>query len=118
MQIVREIPRNREIILTLGLVILIQLFIAVINEGFAVAEDEKHKQQLERFVKRSQAKTEAPSWMDKMNPYNYVKARPKALAPGTLPANLALPLRKAVVRDLANDGSEVVRFACLVRICS
>ena len=56
--------------------------------------------------------------MDKMNPYNYVKARPKALASGTLPANLALPLRKAVVRDLAYDGSEVACIACMVRICS
>ena len=37
-----------------GYFILINLFIAVLNENFAVAEAEKHRQQLQAFVDRNE----------------------------------------------------------------
>lgn len=70
------------------------MFIAVINEGFEVAEEEKQKQQLERFVKRSKAQSPTPTWMEKLNPYNHVKARAVDVNTGVLASTLTLPMRK------------------------
>jgi hypothetical protein len=44
------------------------MFIAVINENFAVAEEQKRKQQLEAFVNRNEPQAVAVSWFSKLNP--------------------------------------------------
>lgn len=71
--------------------ILLQMFIAVINEGFAIAENEKHKAQMQAFVERSQPQAPTANWVSRINPYRFMKARPGILTVDNLPTNLALP---------------------------
>lgn len=79
------------------------MFIAVINEGFAIAEEEKHKAQMQAFVRQSEPHEATVNWVSRLNPYRYVKARPKAVSAGNLPSNLVLPLGKATIRDFMSD---------------
>lgn len=67
------------------------MFIAVINEGFAVAEEEKHKEQMQAFVKQSQPQAPTVNWISLINPYRFLKARPGILTINNLPTNLTLP---------------------------
>jgi hypothetical protein len=55
-------------------VILLQLFIAVINEGFAIAEEEKQKAQMTAYLKRYQPQ-QPVTWVSRWNPYRFVKNR-------------------------------------------
>jgi len=88
-------------------VILLQLFIAVIQENFSVAEELKKKQQIEAFIKKTQPKSSHSSWLDRWNPYRLLKGKPKAIAVQNLPPNLVLPLKKSIVRDFADAGASV-----------
>lgn len=76
------------------------MFIAVISEGFAVAEEQKLKEQVRALVNRSSPQMRLTQWYSKLNPYKYQKPKPKLIAVGNLPANMMLPMRKSVVRDL------------------
>jgi hypothetical protein len=71
------------------------MFIAVINEGFAIAEEEKHKQQMQAFVKQTQPQAPTVNWITRINPYRFIKARPGILTIDNLPTNLALPAGQA-----------------------
>ena len=75
------------------------MFIAVINEGFEIAEEEKQRAQVDAFVKRTEPEKPTASWVSRLNPYRFVKARPKVVSVDNLPANLVLPLGKATMRD-------------------
>ncbi|GAA5981675.1 hypothetical protein JCM10908_004562 [Rhodotorula pacifica] len=57
--------------------ILCNMFIAVINENFAIADEEKRARQIAAFVDRSQASTVAPiaSWFRRFDPYTYATTR-------------------------------------------
>ncbi len=62
--------------------IVLQMFIAVINENFSVAEHEKRQQQLEQYLRRNEPQT--PSFtarlLNKLSPYRYLKRRNAAHA--------------------------------------
>lgn len=68
------------------------MFIAVINEGFAVAEEEKQKAQMQAFIKHSEPQSPTASWIKRLNPYHYVKARPRAVTADNMRPAFALPL--------------------------
>lgn len=78
---------------------MLQMYIAVINENFEVAEEQKRSQQIKAFVSRTAPTSSALNWMEKWNPYQFVKADPKSVAVDVLPSNLVLPLQKAIVQD-------------------
>lgn len=80
-------------------VILVQLFIAVINENFHVAEETKREQQVADHYANTQTTAGRFAWLSKLNPYKYTKANPKAVAVENLPSNLVLPLRKAIIQN-------------------
>lgn len=82
-------------LLIFGLVILIQLFIAVINENFEVAEEKKREQQVAEHLANAQTSAGRFAWL---NPYKYTKSNPKAVVVESLPSNLVLPMQKAVVQ--------------------
>ncbi|OCF54943.1 high-affinity cell membrane calcium channel [Kwoniella mangroviensis CBS 10435] len=82
--------------------ILVQLFIAVINENFAVAEEQKRKQQVEAFIRRAEPQSAHISWIDRLNPYRLMSARHNAVKVGTLPPNLVLPLRQNIGADVGS----------------
>ncbi|KAL8283193.1 hypothetical protein RQP46_005971 [Phenoliferia psychrophenolica] len=79
--------------------ILISMFIAVINENFAIAEEEKHKQQMQMYIDQNAPETGAQNWVRRVNPYNYLAARPKAVSVENMPSTLVLPMKKAVVKE-------------------
>jgi hypothetical protein len=67
-------------------------------ENFDIAEEEKRKQQIEAFVKRSQPKSMHSSFVERFNAYRFFKGKPKAISVN-LPPQLVLPLKKSIVRD-------------------
>ncbi|KAM0754891.1 hypothetical protein T439DRAFT_283840 [Meredithblackwellia eburnea MCA 4105] len=79
--------------------IMINMFIAVINENFAIAEELKMQQQVEAFVKRSEPSAVEETWIRRFNPYHYLTPRPKAVSVENMPSNLVLPMKKAVVQE-------------------
>jgi voltage-dependent calcium channel len=89
-------------------VILIQLFIAVINENFDVAEEKKREQQVAEHYANTQTSTGRFAWISKLNPYKYTKSNPKAIVVENLPSNLVLPLRKAIIQNkrIRRQGTE------------
>lgn len=80
-------------------VIMLQMFIAVINENFDVAEEAKKGRQASHYwASQRQEKTQV-SWMKKLNPYRWFSPAPKAIAVDNLPSGLVLPMQKALVQD-------------------
>lgn len=80
-------------------VIMLQMFIAVINENFDVAEEAKKGRQASHYwASQRQEKTQV-SWMKKLNPYRWFAPAPKAIVVDNLPSSLVLPMQKALVQD-------------------
>ncbi|WAR58908.1 hypothetical protein PtB15_10B248 [Puccinia triticina] len=93
--------------------VLLQMFIAVISEGFAVAEEQKKKEQIRALINRSNPQSELPAWFKRLNPYFRPSSNNKlgrnetiTLDADDLPAETVLPGRKSVVRDFLHpkDG--------------
>ena len=80
-------------------VILLQLFIAVINENFDVAEELKRGRQATDYYATQQPVAATPAWLRRLNPYRWFRANPKSIAVENLPSNLILPMQKAVIQD-------------------
>ncbi|EKM51356.1 uncharacterized protein PHACADRAFT_263446 [Phanerochaete carnosa HHB-10118-sp] len=79
--------------------IVLQMFIAVINENFDVAEEQKRSQQASHFWAAQRPQKARAPWIRRMNPYRWFKAKPKAIAVDQLPSNLVLPMQKSLVQD-------------------
>ncbi|GAA5915927.1 hypothetical protein JCM5296_002066 [Sporobolomyces johnsonii] len=62
--------------------ILMNMFIAVINENFAIAEEEKKARQLEAFINRTATPGQnvTSSWFRRLDPYIYSSSRSKPTA--------------------------------------
>ncbi|TKY88115.1 hypothetical protein EX895_002825 [Sporisorium graminicola] len=67
--------------------IVLQMFIAVINENFGVAEHEKRQQQLEQYLRRNEPPplSFTARLLNKLSPYRWLKRRNAALA-GSVPS--------------------------------
>ena len=85
--------------LTMPSDIVLQMFIAVINENFDVAEESKRSRQASHFWASHRPEKARATWVRKLNPYRWFKAKPKALAVEQLPSNLVLPMQKTLVQD-------------------
>jgi len=79
-------------------VIVIQMFIAVINENFQVAEEAKKGQQASNYWATYQAETRKAPWLRRLNPYRWMKANPVKVRVENLPSNLVLPIQKSLVQ--------------------
>ncbi|WVR06351.1 hypothetical protein IAU60_003382 [Kwoniella sp. DSM 27419] len=82
--------------------IVLQMFIAVINENFAIADEQKRKQQIEAFIRKAEPQSAHVSWIDRLNPYRLMKAHHTAVKVGTLPPNLILPFKQNIGVDVGN----------------
>ncbi|KAH9939624.1 Ion transport protein-domain-containing protein [Epithele typhae] len=78
--------------------IVLQMFIAVINENFDVAEESKRSRQASHYWASHRPQQVRAGWLRKLNPYRWLKAQPKAIEV-ELPSNLVLPMQKALVQD-------------------
>lgn len=79
--------------------ILLQMFIAVINEGFAIAEEEKHKAQIRAFAKQNEPPEPSVSWISRLNPYRLFKKRWHGATVDAVSANPIAPFGKATIHD-------------------
>ena len=81
------------------LVIVLQMFIAVINENFEVAEEQKKSKQTSHFYNQQKARHGTVTWLRRLNPYRWIKASPVTVKVDNLPSNLVLPMQKVLVQD-------------------
>ncbi|KAF7794178.1 hypothetical protein EIP86_005309 [Pleurotus ostreatoroseus] len=79
--------------------IVLQMFIAVINENFDVAEEHKRSRQAVHFIAAQRPEKARAPWIRRLNPYRWFQAKPKAIAVDQLPSNLVLPMQKTLVQD-------------------
>ncbi|TFK22492.1 high-affinity cell membrane calcium channel [Coprinopsis marcescibilis] len=87
--------------------IVLQMFIAVINENFEVAEEAKKGAQASNYWSQQQAKKGTISWFRRLNPYRWIKASPVTVKVENLPSNLVLPMQKTLVQDNNLPKAEV-----------
>ena len=81
------------------LVIVLQMFIAVINENFEVAEEQKKGKQTSNFYSQQKARYGTANWLRRLNPYRWIKANPVTVKVDNLPSNLVLPMQKVLIQD-------------------
>ena len=87
-------------------VIILQMFIAVINENFEVAEEQKKGKQASEFYNQQKAQDGTVSWFRNLNPYRWVKANPETAKVANLPSSLVLPMQKTLVQDYSLSRSD------------
>lgn len=75
------------------------MFIAVINENFEVAEEQKKGKQASNYYSQHKARHGTVTWLRRLNPYRWVKANPETAKVSNLPSNLVLPIQKTLVQD-------------------
>lgn len=90
--------------------IVLQMFIAVINENFDVAEEQKRSRQASHFWAAQRPQKARAAWVRRLNPYRWFEAKPKAIAVDQLPSNLVLPMQKSLVQDYAYPIRESISF--------
>ncbi|KAL4071924.1 Ion transport protein-domain-containing protein, partial [Scleroderma citrinum] len=87
--------------------IVLQMFIAVINENFHVAEEaKKDKQASDYWARHQQQQATHSRWTYRLNPYHWLKADPVTVRVENLPSNLILPVRESVVQDYSLSGRD------------
>ncbi|KAF7416082.1 calcium channel protein [Pleurotus ostreatus] len=87
--------------------IMLQMFIAVINENFDVAEEAKRGKQASNYWANHHSTQDAGvAWIHKFNPYRLFKANPVKVKVENLPSNLVLPMQKALVQDYSLPKTE------------
>ncbi|TFK38523.1 high-affinity cell membrane calcium channel [Crucibulum laeve] len=79
--------------------IILQMFIAVINENFEVAEEAKKGKQASKYLAAQKDGEGSAAWLRRFNPYRWVKANPVTVKVENLPQNLVLPMQKTLVQD-------------------
>ncbi|KAJ7872310.1 Ion transport protein-domain-containing protein [Mycena olivaceomarginata] len=80
--------------------IVLQMFIAVINENFDVAEEAKKGKQASNYWAEASRPTAGHiTWLRRLNPYRWIRASPVEVKVEALPANLVLPMQKSLVTD-------------------
>ncbi|CAI2169741.1 19144_t:CDS:10 [Funneliformis geosporum] len=87
--------------------ILLTMFIAVLQENFEIAEEQKHKIQLQTFKRNVDSTEKKDDVIDRWNFYKYFQAKPKALAVESIPSNLILHTQKSRVRDFLTDSDNI-----------
>ncbi len=80
------------------------MFIAVLQENFEIAEEQKHKMQLQTFKRNVDSTEKKDDVIDRWNFYKYFQAKPKTLAVESIPSNLILHTQKSRVRDFLTDS--------------
>ncbi|KAJ6570981.1 Ion transport protein-domain-containing protein [Mycena vulgaris] len=78
--------------------IVLQMFIAVINENFDVAEEAKKGQQATNYWEQQRPQAGHVTWLRRLNPYRWIRASPVEVKVEVLPANLVLPMQKSLVQ--------------------
>ena len=94
-----------------SIVIILQIFIAVINENFEVAEEQKKSKQTSDFYSQQKSRQGTAAWLRCLNPYRWIKANPVTVKVDNLPSNLVLPMQKVLIQDDFLSKSDAVKAA-------
>ncbi|KAJ7112947.1 Ion transport protein-domain-containing protein [Mycena epipterygia] len=86
--------------------IVLQMFIAVINENFDVAEEAKKGKQASNYWELHRPQEGHVTWLRRLNPYRWIRASPVEVKVEALPANLILPMQKSLVQDYSVPRSD------------
>ncbi|KAI6001926.1 Ion transport protein-domain-containing protein [Pisolithus albus] len=88
--------------------IVLQMFIAVINENFSVAEEAKKEKQASNYWARHRSQPEVTHsrWIRRLNPYRWFRADPITVKVENLPSTLVLPMRESVVQGYSPPPEE------------
>ncbi|KAG9307249.1 hypothetical protein G9A89_017077 [Geosiphon pyriformis] len=89
--------------------VLLNMFIAVVQENFETAEEEKRKQQVKAFLRKAGPKVKQEDIIDSWNVYRFFKAKPKSLAVENIPSSLILSTQKSRVRDFLNEDNIIMQ---------
>ncbi|RCH83217.1 calcium channel protein, partial [Rhizopus stolonifer] len=86
--------------------VLVNLFIAVLMENFEIAEDDKRKNQVQNFMKKTENELEKKTVVSRWNIYRYFKPQAKGLDIKNIPGNLVLSVQKSIVREFMNEATD------------
>lgn len=67
-----------------------------------MAEEQKRKEQIESFIRKTEPASAHVSWVERWNPYRLIKGRHKAVKIDTVPQNLILPLKQSIGADVGD----------------
>ncbi|KAJ3847312.1 Ion transport protein-domain-containing protein [Lentinula lateritia] len=99
--------------------IVLQMFIAVINENFDVAEEQKRSQQATHYWSTHQVQAGKATWVRRLNPYRWFKANPVKVQVENLPSSLVLPMQQALVQDYTSGtDSRPIDVSSIVDVVS
>ncbi|KAJ6629913.1 Ion transport protein-domain-containing protein [Mycena sp. CBHHK59/15] len=87
--------------------IVLQMFIAVINENFDVAEEAKKGKQASNYWATHRPQEGHVTWLRRLNPYRWIRASPVEVKVESLPSNLILPMQKSLVQDYSVPRADV-----------
>ena len=94
------------------------MFIAVVDENFDVAEEQKKSIQASQFYNLQKARHRSANWLRRLNPYRWIKASPEVK---NLPSKLVLPMQKVLVQEKSSrlDGvrTTAVSFNLFCSFC-
>ncbi|KAG1470308.1 hypothetical protein G6F56_002758 [Rhizopus delemar] len=83
--------------------VLVNMFIAVLMENFEIAEEDKRKNQVLSFMKKTETEMNKKTVVSRWNIYRYFKPQPKGLNISSIPNNLILSVQKNVVKEFMNE---------------
>lgn len=89
------------------LVVLVNLFIAVLMENFEIAEEDKRKRQVTQFMEKTENELGQKTVVSRWNIYRYFKPQAKGLDVKNMPSNLVLSVQKNIVREFMNEATDV-----------
>lgn len=91
------------------------MFVAVVAENFEIAEEEKHKRQIQAFKQKSAPSVDKDDIMYRWNFYRYFEAKPKAISVESIPSYLILPTQKSRVRDFLKENQDIEKKASMFK---
>ncbi|KAI0338514.1 hypothetical protein BDW22DRAFT_1362860 [Trametopsis cervina] len=102
-----EVPLGQSAIVVLFIVgwfffanyIVLQMFIAVINENFDVAEEQKRSRQASDFWASQRPEKARAGWVRRLNPYRWFEVQPKVANVDEPPSEFVLPRQNSLVQD-------------------
>ncbi|KAI8049930.1 Ion transport protein-domain-containing protein [Syncephalis plumigaleata] len=89
--------------------VIANLFVAVLLENFELDEEEKRARQIVNFLAKREQREQYISGglFSKLNPYLYMKPKPRLLQVSNLPKGMLAQVRKSMVRRMLSDGGVV-----------
>lgn len=84
--------------------VLVNMFIAVLMENFEIAENDKRRNQILDYMKKTENELDKKTVVSRWNIYRYFKSQPKELDVTNIPSNLVLSVQKNIVREFMNEA--------------